>query len=151
MIPSVPPVRIVVAAAQIDVTVTPVGVEADGTMEIPADPDQAGWYRFGPDPESAAGTTVVAAHVDSVRYGVGPFSRLKAAPAGSEIIVTTADGIEHRYTLESVTSTPKSDVPLDEVFDRAGAPRLLLITCGGQFDRAAGHYFDNVIAAAIPS
>ena len=36
------------------------------------------------------------------------------------------------------------------MFARDGAERLVLITCGGEFDSRAGSYEDNVIAYAEP-
>lgn len=147
---AVPPVRVEVSAAGVAVSVEPVGILKDGTMELPADPAIAGWYEYGSDPASATGTTVVAAHVDSLKYGLGPFSKLKNVPAGTPITVTTADGATHQYTVESVQSILKAELPIDQVFDRDGAPRLALITCGGQFDYGTGHYSDNILLTAVP-
>lgn len=147
----VPPTRVQVAAAGIDVTVVPVGVEADGLMELPPDVSIAGWYRFGSDPGSETGTTVISAHVDSLEYGLGPFSQLKSLTNGTEIVVTSADGSARTYAVESVQSVLKAELPLDQVFDRDGAPRLVLITCGGQFNSTELNYSDNVVVVAVPT
>jgi len=145
-----PPVRIAIPDARIDIAVAPVGVLDTGVMELPAQVDVAGWYRFGPGPASAAGATVLAAHVDSLRYGRGPFSRLKELGVGATVTVTTADGAAHAYTITSNERVSKQEIPLDAVFDQAGAPRLVLITCGGQFDQGTGHYLDNILVTATP-
>lgn len=145
-----PPVTVDVPAAGVRVPVIPVGLEPDGYMELPDDVSVAGWYRFGPDPLSDAGTTVISAHVDSARYGLGPFSKLVGLPTGTEVTVTVDTGAQVRYVIESVTSIPKREVPLAEIFEREGAPRLVLITCGGAFDREAFRYSDNVIVIATP-
>ncbi|BDZ46697.1 class F sortase [Naasia aerilata] len=147
----VPPVRVQVPAADIDMDIQPVGVRDDGLMELPDYVGTAGWYRFGSDPAEGAGTTVVAAHVDSLKYGLGPFAHLKDLPAGAEIVLTTADGTEHRYSVESVTKVLKEDLPVAEVFTREGPERLVLITCGGQFDYDALRYSDNVLVTAVPA
>lgn len=144
----VPAVRVQVADGGIDVSVIPVGVLPDGQMELPDDPAVAGWYRYGPDPASESGTTVIAAHVDSYRYGLGPFANLRYLPAGTSVVVTTEDGVDHSYTIESVQNVPRSELPLDQVFDREGQPRLVLLTCGGTFD--GRDYSDNVVVTAIP-
>ena len=34
------------------------------------------------------------------------------------------------------------------MYGRAGYPSLRLITCGGPFDQATGHYVDNIIVYA---
>jgi LPXTG-site transpeptidase (sortase) family protein len=147
---AVPPVRVQVSAVGVDVTVAPVGVEADGSMQLPQDVAVAGWYQFGSDPGSTTGTTVVAAHVDSVEYGLGPFSQLRNLAAGAIITVTSADGSTLDYTVESVQNILKTELPIGQLFDRDGAPRLTLITCGGQFDFAASNYSDNVVVIAVP-
>ena len=145
---AVPPVRLVVAAAGIDIPVDPVGVQGNGEMEVPGDISRGGWYRYGADPASATGSTVIAAHVDSFDAGIGPFAYLKTLTAGQEIVVTTSDGVEHRYAVDTVASVPRDQLPADDVFDRDGSPRLVLITCGGQF--GDGQYSDNVVVVAAP-
>jgi len=37
------------------------------------------------------------------------------------------------------------------LFATTGPPRLALVTCGGSFDPATGHYRDNVIVWAKPA
>ncbi|TFD32690.1 class F sortase [Cryobacterium cryoconiti] len=144
------PQRIRVGSLGIDMAIEPVGLAADGAMELPKDPSIAAWYRFGPSPVSATGATVVAAHVDSLVYDIGPFAELASAPAGTEIVVTTEDGQERRYAVESVQTVNKADVPWDSIFDRTGPGRLTLVTCGGEFDYDARSYLSNVIVSANP-
>jgi hypothetical protein len=150
VVDAVPPVRVQVPDAGIDVSVTPVGVKADGQMEIPENVDIAGWYRYGPDPASPVGSTVIAAHVDSLEFGLGQFVKLKGLPAGTRIIVSTADGKTHNYLIDSVQNVLKEQLPVGQIFDREGPPRLALITCGGQFDYTSRTYSDNVIVMASP-
>lgn len=144
------PIRLQIPSVAIDIQIDPVGVQDDGFMQIPETITVAGWYRYGASPSSDTGSTVITAHVDDFIQGVGPFAALKDMPVDAEIIVTTEDGVEHRYVLESVQSVEKEQVPLDQVFDRAGAPRIVLLTCGGQFDENVRQYSDNVIAIANP-
>ncbi|MCH6229211.1 class F sortase [Microbacterium sp. CFH 31415] len=147
---SAPPVRVVVTTIGADVPVLPVGVETGGFMELPVDPAVAGWYRFGADPSSADGNIVISAHVDAPQYPIGPFSRLRELPPGASIEVTDASDTLHRYTVESVTYYPKTELPVDELFARDGARNLVLITCGGEFDARTGRYADNVVVIATP-
>jgi hypothetical protein len=148
--PPQPPVSVEVPAAGIAVPVSAVGLRPDGLMDIPENVAIAGWYSYGPDPLTKTGTTVIAAHVDSLEYGLGPFAGLKNLPAGSEIIVTVANGTKARYQVESITNYPKAQLPVSEVFDREGSRRLALITCGGTFDYTNLTYSDNVVVIAKP-
>ena len=148
--PALVPQRIRVDSLGIDMAIESVGLAADGAMELPKNPSLAAWYRFGPSPASAAGATVVAAHVDSLVYDIGPFAQLATASAGTEIVVTTEDGQDRRYAVESVQTVTKQDVPWDSIFDRTGPNRLTLVTCGGEFDYDARTYLSNVIVSANP-
>ena len=145
-----PPVRVVAASLDADVPVVPVGVEPGGFMELPVDPAVAGWYRFGSDPSSVDGNVVISAHVDAPGYPIGPFSRLRELVAGDVVEVTDAAGTVHRYAIASVTYFPKAELPVEELFARAGTKALVLITCGGAFDSTTGRYADNVVAMATP-
>lgn len=144
------PARLTIGDLDVDMVVVEVGTEADGTMSLPASGDEAGWYRFGSAPASPAGTTVLASHVDTRAEGLGPFARLREAQVGTAVSITDEDGTVHRYTVSSVERIAKPQVPLDDVFDRAGPPRLVLLTCGGAWDASVGHYEDNVIVTAVP-
>ncbi|WP_318241278.1 class F sortase [Cellulomonas avistercoris] len=149
-VPAPAPVRIVVPDLGLDMPIDAVGVADDGSMEIPQDAGRAGWYRYGPAPATPEGATVVAAHVDSWTTGIGPFSRLRDVSPGARVEVTTSDGVVHVYAVRDVAQVPKSDAPVEQWFDRTGAPRIVLVTCGGAFDREVGHYADNVAVTADP-
>jgi len=149
--PSAAPQQLSSADLGIDMPVVPVGVQDDGSMEIPVDPAVAGWYRYGPAPADADGTTVLAAHVDSRVYGIGPLARLREAQPGQTLQVTDADGAVSGYTVESVTYIPRAELPVDQLFDREGPRSLVLITCGGEFDEQSRTYSDNVVLVARAS
>jgi hypothetical protein len=147
----VAPVSLALPAQDISLPVDPVGVAPDGQMEIPPRVERAGWYRFGPPP-GGSGTAVIAAHVDSVASaGLGPFARLEDAAAGDPVDVTLADGSTLRFVVTDVRRTAKTGIDWSTVFVRQGPPRLVLITCGGAFQRDVGHYADNVIVTAEPA
>ena len=144
------PTRVVVADVGIDLPVEPTGVDPEGRMALPGSGDVAAWYRFGPAPASAAGATLVAAHVDDPT-GVGPFARLADVTAGTRIDVVDAAGTSYTYTVTDVRSVAKPEVPLDELFDRDGERRLVLVTCGGRWDGERRSYSDNVVVTAAPA
>ncbi|MBC7441429.1 MAG: class F sortase [Ramlibacter sp.] len=146
----VAPQRIRVDSLGIDMSIESVGLGEDGAMALPKNPAVAAWYRYGPSPSSPSGAAIIAAHVDSLVYDIGPFARLASAPAGTEIIVTTEDGQERRYAVDSIQTVKKTDVPWASIFDRTGPSRLTLVTCGGEFDYDARRYLSNVIVSANP-
>lgn len=145
------PVRVAIAGRDVEVPVDPVGVAPDGQMEIPPLAERGGWYRFGSDPGDPAGTTVVAAHVDSIASGgSGPFARLVDVRPGDAVEVTLADGSTRTYAVDAVTRFPKAEARWPDVFTREGPARLALVTCGGRFDRGSRHYEDNILVTATP-
>jgi LPXTG-site transpeptidase (sortase) family protein len=143
-------VSLEVSGVNISAEVVPVGIADDGQMELPPHPDVIGWYRFGPTAGDGAGSIVLAGHVDSRTYGLGQFARLHESDVGDEVLVRTESGRDLRYKVVDVRSLPKAELPLADVFSREGQERLLLITCGGKFDRQQG-YADNIVVTAIPA
>jgi sortase (surface protein transpeptidase) len=134
----------------VEAPVVPVGVTAAGVMVIPEPVDRVGWYRFGPAPGAAAGSVVLAGHVDSARQGRGALFGLRTIDVGSRIDLVTADGRTVGYRVTGRETIVKRRLPVERLFDRAGAPRLVLITCGGPFDEATSSYRDNLVVAADP-
>jgi hypothetical protein len=152
---SIAPARIRITDLGIDQPVDALGLDSVGALDLPANPEVASWYRYGPSPTTEAGpgtsgATVIAAHVDSLRYGLGPFAALAEAAVGTEVVVTGEDGSETTYRVDTVTSSEKMAVDWNSVFDRSGPPRLTLVTCGGAFDTTSLTYDSNVIVSASP-
>jgi hypothetical protein len=44
----------------------------------------------------------------------------------------------------------KRRLPTERLFARDGPPQLVLITCGGPFDRRLSRYRDNLVVLAAP-
>ncbi|MEI5584900.1 MULTISPECIES: class F sortase [unclassified Agromyces] len=144
------PTRIEVPALGIDMAIEPVGLDAQGNMGLFDDPAIAAWYQWGPAPASEAGSTVIAAHVDSLEYRVLPFAKLRDAQPGTLVIVTDAAGTRHSFGVDSLEVIEKGVVDWDAAFDRSGAPRLTLVTCGGEFDYETRTYRSNLVVTATP-
>ena len=146
----VPPVRLRIPAIDVTATVNPVGVDGNGDFAVPPSVDEVGWYRFGPGVEATAGSVVIAGHVDSAALGRGAFFRLRELDRDDRLTVEGDDGVTRNYRVVAREEYRKTKIPLDRYFARDGRPRLTLITCGGPFDRAAGHYRDNIVVTAVP-
>ncbi len=142
------PTRLRLPSLGASLPVSPVGLDADGAMELPASPSAAGWYRFGPTP-GTPGATVIAAHVDAPGEGRGPLAGLVRLKKGDPIEVD-AGGTLRRYQVVQVLRIDKGELDADSVFSREGGERLHVVSCGGVFNRATRHYEDNVIAIAVP-
>lgn len=133
----------------VDLPVVAVGIADDGQMELPGTVREVGWYSYGPRPGDPAGTTVLAAHVDTRADGLGPFVRLGDLRRDDDLTVTDARGRDRRYVVTAVADVEKADLAMDQLFRRDGEPELKVITCGGPFDTRTG-YRDNVVVSARP-
>jgi hypothetical protein len=143
-------VRLTAATVGIDVRVRPVGVARDRQMALPADPSVLGWYRYGPAPGAGRGSVVVAGHLDSRRYGLGPLARLRDVQVGDRIEVTRDDGTRRAYVVGSLRRYDRQALPA-EVFSRTGRERLRIVTCGGPFLPDRGGYQQNLVVTAVPA
>ncbi|MBC8093362.1 MAG: class F sortase, partial [Pseudonocardia sp.] len=95
-----------------------------------------------------AGPALVAGHVDS-RSGPGVFFRLGEVQVGDRVEVARADGSTVAFTVTGRFDTPKAAFPTELVYAPTPGPELRLVTCGGSFDRATGHYRDNIVVEAV--
>ena len=143
-------VRVQVVSADIDSVVRPAGVSPDGQMALPPDPEVLGWYRFGPAPGDGTGSVVLAGHLDSERYGLGPLVGLRDVESGDPVRVTRADGTRGRYTVVDVRRYDRQALP-EKLFTRTGPERLRIITCGGDYLPDEGGYQQNLVVTAVPS
>jgi Sortase domain len=141
--------RVTVPSGGIGSAVRPVGVSADGQMELPADPEVLGWYRFGPAPGEGSGSVVLAGHLDSKRYGLGPLVGLREVEVGDPVTLTRSDGTRVDYAVVDVRRYDRQALP-EELFSRTGPERLRLITCGGEYLPDEGGYQENLVVTAVP-
>ncbi|WP_180357979.1 class F sortase [Streptomyces sp. NP160] len=141
------PVRVQLPALGVDAPVDAVGAAPDGSVVVPEDGARTGWWAPGAAPGDADGSVVLVGHVDTPA-GPGALFRLREAQAGQDVLVTDAAGVQHVYRTSGTAQFSKSELPAAALFTTAGAPRLVLISCGGEFDRASRHYADNVVVVA---
>ncbi|MEO3934801.1 sortase [Micrococcaceae bacterium Sec7.4] len=139
-----------VEGTTIDMPIVEVGVSPDGAMEIPEPFHEAGWYRFGPTPGAAAGTAVVAAHVDTTSESA-PFSQLKSLAPGTLVTVQREGAKPLTFRVTGVELMAKDAFDGASIFRRDGPPQLKLVTCGGRWLDAQQDYGDNVIVTAVPA
>jgi sortase (surface protein transpeptidase) len=140
------PARLRIPSLGVDAPVGPVGKAADGTVEVPTRWEDVGWYDAGARP-GEDGPTVLLGHVDS-KAGPAVFARLPQAPPGTVVELVGDGGGVTRWRVERTEQHPKTRFPTEAVYLPALQPELRLVTCGGAFDRATGHYVDNVVVSA---
>ena len=142
-----PPVRVRVPAIGVDSELLRLGTDAAGALVPPEDHDLAGWFAAGAVPGDV-GPAVVAGHVDSVD-GPAVFARIDELAPGDVVLVDRADGTTAVFTVTGLGRYPKTDFPTEAVYGPTPRAELRLVTCGGEFDRSARSYLDNVVVTAV--
>lgn len=138
------PTRVEVPVIAVDERLHGVGLNPDGSMEMPAFGDAA-WYDLGPRP-GGSGPAVLVAHVRGPA-GADVFSRLHELQPGDEVTVHRTDGTS-TFVVDGSEQVPKEDLPYDRIWVETDASALRLITCGGKYDPEIGGFPDNTIVYA---
>jgi hypothetical protein len=128
--------------------VDPAGVSEDGVLEVPDDASRVGWWTGGALAGEPFGSIVLAGHVDSRKYGIGIMSELLAIEIGNEVKLDNGSDTR-RYRVSAIEQAPKARLAAEtEAFRQDVDNRLVLITCVGAYDYAAGAYPDNLVVIA---
>jgi Sortase domain len=146
------PVSVAIPAIGVRSRLLRLGLNPDGTIQVPSlltSADEAAWYKYSATP-GQRGTAVIEGHVDSY-HGPAVFFRLGALRPGNRIEVTLADGVTAVFLVTGVREYSKDEFPAKTVYGPTGHPALRLITCGGDFDPATGHYLSSVVVFAVLS
>jgi hypothetical protein len=144
------PTTIEIPAIGVRSSLLQLGQAEDGSLAVPpagAHYDQAGWYRYSPTP-GAMGPSVIVGHIDSKRSGPSVFFRLGDLRPHDTVRVARADGSVAVFAVEDVQRYHKAEFPTQLVYGNTDHAALRLVSCGGPFDRATGHYLDNVVVTA---
>ena len=76
------------------------------------------------------------------------FFRLGALHIGDRVNVTLADGVTAVFRVTGVRQYAKSHFPAETIYGATHFAALRLITCGGTFDYATGHYLSSTVVFA---
>jgi hypothetical protein len=137
------PIHLLIPALGLSVPLSSLGLNADGTVAVPTDFNQPGWYRFGASP-GQLGTAVILGHVDSFR-GPAVFFELRNLVVGDRVVVRLADGATAHFAVIGIAIYLKAHFPARLVYGNRSYAALQLVTCGGVFDHSTGSYLSNVV------
>jgi sortase family protein len=140
------PVRVRIPALGVTSRIMHLGLERDGSMEVPPGAYPVGWYDRSPTP-GQLGPAVLAGHVDWAGEP-GAFYALRELLPGDQVVVERTDGSVATFQVDRVEEHGKDDFPTEQVYADVPYAALRLITCGGTFDERTGDYEDNVIVFA---
>jgi LPXTG-site transpeptidase (sortase) family protein len=145
-VPVARPVSLTIPLIGVKSNLITLGLASGGAMQVPSSVAVAGWYTGSPRPGSI-GSSVIVGHVDSTSAH-GVFYRLDELKAGDDVYVRRADGTTAKFRVTEVQQYLKDKFPTAAVYGPTPDAELRLITCGGAFDSATGHYLSNVVVYA---
>ncbi len=143
--PVSPPVQLLIPLLDVHRTVEKVVSDQFGTLNLPVNAWNAGWYAWGPVP-GARGDAVIEGHAGSPGHPL-LFGKLATLKPGDQIIVVHADGTRRLFLVVSMTTVPADSLP-SGLAEPAGPPRLTLVTCTGHFDKKNFWYSDRLLLEA---
>jgi hypothetical protein len=143
------PRRLALPTLGVDAPIVPVRTLPNGGLAVPDDSHVLGWWQGGARPGAGRGSVVIDGHVDTAADGPGTLFSLRELRPGDPVVLGTDHGARH-YVIAALRSYAKAQLPA-EVFDPSGQPRLVIITCGGSFNKQTRQYSDNVVAYAVPA
>jgi hypothetical protein len=143
------PVALTIPLIGVQTKLIDLGLTSSGALQVPplSDTAIAGWYTGSPRP-GAIGSAIIVGHIDSYQ-GPGIFFRLNTLRRGDRIYVRRANGTLVEFRVTSVQSYLKDHFPTEDVYGPVPDAELRLITCGGTFDYATGHYLSNIVVYAV--
>jgi len=141
------PTKLTIPKLKIEATFEePLGLTAEGAIEVPDSYTQVGWYKHGPTP-GEYGPAVILGHVDSVS-GPAVFFPLGQLEAGDDIIIDRADGSVAHFKVEKLERYEQVAFPTAKVYGDIDHAGLRLITCSGTFKKGEQRYTHNLVVYA---
>jgi sortase (surface protein transpeptidase) len=144
--PVAAPVSLTIPLIGVRTQLITLGLTSVGELQVPSSTAVAGWYTGSPRP-GAIGSAIIVGHIDNTS-GPGVFYRLVELARGDKIYVKRADGTLVEFRVTSVQTYLKDRFPTEDVYGPVPDAELRLITCGGAFDAATGHYLSNIVVYA---
>lgn len=138
------PVRIIVSSIALDAEIKKVALTTDGSMDVPQDPLDAGWYELGPRP-GETGSAVIDGHVNWSYGSTGVFADLHKLKPDDLVTVQDDTGKYIHFVVREIRNYDAAADATDIFSSNDGNAHLNLITCSGAWDRSAGQYSERLV------
>ncbi|GGX02435.1 class F sortase [Streptomyces malachitofuscus] len=147
-LPRSEPTRLLIPGIDVDAPFTDLAIGSKGQLEPPPphNTNLVGWYAKGVSP-GERGTAIIAGHVDTAT-SPAVFARLGELEKGDRFRVLRADGSKATFVVDETESFDKDDFPDERVYADTPDAQVRLITCAGDYDRAAKDYTENLVVFA---
>lgn len=134
--------RLVVPAINVNTNIQYVGVDDSGSMEVPSNAVDVGWFKLGSRP-GEKGSAVISGHIDGKNGEAGVFNNLHKLKKGDKLYVKDDKGTTNTFIVrESRIYDPGY---AEEVFSLNDSARLNLVTCDGTWDGVKKSYSKRLV------
>jgi sortase (surface protein transpeptidase) len=142
------PIRLVIPKLNVDAGFQDTGLASDGTMEVPSNIYDVGWFTSSVLP-GATGVAIVTGHVAQVRGGVvtkpGVFSNLGELAVGDTLTILDDKGSTSTFVVRAVRSYDPTADATDVFTSNGGGAHLNIITCEGTWNQALLSYTGRLV------
>lgn len=128
----------------INANIQNVGLNDDGSVQVPSNEKDVAWYMFGSKP-GEAGNAVILGHRDSRTNPNGVFRRLNDVKLGSLIEIIDINGNVFKFKVINKGSYEDSEAPMKEIFGKSEKKMLNLITCSGAWNASENNYSKRIV------
>lgn len=141
------PVQLIIPVINIDTTIAPAGVTADGAMAVPVGPTSTTWFDLGPRP-GEIGSAVIAGH-EGWKDGISAiFDDLHTLQPGDKIYVVDGQGATTPFVVRVLRLYGQYESSATVFNSSDGKAHLNLITCEGVWNAAEKSYPDRLVVFA---
>lgn len=120
-----------------------VGLQENGKMDVPKNPQHAAWYDLGAKP-GERGSAVIAGHVNSPK-GKAVFWDLHKLKTGDEVKISNADGETLVFEVVGKKAFDLGEAPVEKIFGYTSRRMLNLITCTGKYNYDIGTHEQRLV------
>lgn len=124
------PKTIVIESVQINAAIVPLGVDKDGSLDVPESWTEAGWYKDGANP-GEKGNMIINGHYDDNFGRPAAFWGLKNVHTGDKVSIVDRFGRKYEYQITSQMLVGINDPNRSKIYDDGNGAEITLITCGG--------------------
>ncbi len=140
------PQRLLIPKLAVDAVVEKVGIDTQGNIGTPSDPNAVAWYRLGPLPGDP-GNAIIDGHLDWTS-GPAVFSHLGHLQPKDQVTVVRRDGGRLNFVVTRRRVFGASQRPPADMWARGGPSRITLITCTGPWDAGRRQYQERLVVDA---
>lgn len=124
------PETLIIPSIDLSAHIVPVGKTKGGNMNVPADFENVGWYKYGSIP-GRIGNSVIDGHFDNGKGKPAVFYNLSRLRVGDSVFVINKDGQKIQFKVKEISLVDVDALPSDKIFGESHGMNLNLITCDG--------------------